>query len=204
MGAGTGMNSEIGRLGRAQYWVLLVLLVVAKVVLVKALGSLAVSLATVAVVYFLLSARLHDFGAPSWLASMLIALVYGPSVLVGIYIAATAGPGIQIKTLHDLAQHVSPLMVVLLVGPEPLLLMIAGTIPGHIGRNAYGPPGQGFFGILPRASDGPAASEAQPAASRMASILSRQPTSGADAPRQGGVLAPRTARRDVSPSFGRR
>ena len=154
--------------------------------------------------YVLLSARFHDFGAPSWLAGSLMALVYGSAVVAGLHVVVTAGPAAAVRTMQELVQHASPLVLVLLVVPELLMLLLAGTIPGHVGRNPYGPPGQGFFGILPRSSDRPAASEAQPAASRMASVLSRQPTSSADALRQGGVLAPRAARRSTSPSFGRR
>jgi uncharacterized membrane protein YhaH (DUF805 family) len=197
------MGFEVGRIGRAHYWGLVVLLLIGRVLLSNVLGPVPM-LGGLVLVYVLLSARFHDFGAPSWLVGSLMALVYGSGVVAGLHVVVTAGPAVAVRTMQELAQHASPLVLVLIVVPELLMLLLAGTIPGHVGRNPYGPPGQGFLGILPRASDRPAASEAQPAASRMASVLSRQPTSGADAPRQGGVLAPRVARRGASPSFGRR
>jgi uncharacterized membrane protein YhaH (DUF805 family) len=198
------MGFEVGRIGRAHYWGLVVLLLIGRALLSKVLGPVPMCLGGLALMYVLLSARFHDFGAPPWLGGSLMALVYGSGAVVGLHLAATAGPAVAVMTMQELAQHVSPLVLVLLVVPELLMLLLAGTVSGHVGRNAYGPPGQGFFGILPRSSDRPTASEAQPTASRMASVLSGQPTSGADAPRQGGVLAPRVARRGASPSFGRR
>ena len=195
------MSFEVGRIGRAHYWGLIVLLLIGRVLLSKALGPVPMFFVTMVLVYALLSARFHDFGAPSWLAGSLMALVYGSAVVVGLFVAATAGPQVAVKTIQEVAPHVSPLVLVLLVLPEPLMFLLAGTIPGHVGRNPYGPPKQGFVGIIPHAADRPIESSAALTSDRLESVLARRSSHGDDAPR---ILPRRVPRRGVSPSFGRR
>jgi hypothetical protein len=178
-----------------------VLLLIGRFLLSKVLGPVPMIFVWLALVYVLLAARVHDFGAPSWLVGSLMALVYGSGVVVGLYLAAAVGPAVAVKTMQELAQHVSPTVLVLLVAPEPLMLLLAGTIPGHVGRNPYGPPGQGFAGIVPHAADRPVEVGAALTSDRLESVLARRSSHGDNGPR---VLPRRVPRRDVSASFGRR
>src|SRR6187401_444565 len=61
------MGFEVGRIGRAHYWGLVVLLLIGRALLSKVLGPVPMCLGGLALIYVLLSARFHDFGAPSWL-----------------------------------------------------------------------------------------------------------------------------------------
>jgi uncharacterized membrane protein YhaH (DUF805 family) len=195
------MSFEVGRIGRAHYWGLVVLLLIGRFLVSKVVGPLPIFFGWLALVYLLLSARFHDFGAPSWLVGSLMALVYGAGVVAGLYLAATAGPAVGIKTVQELAQHVSPTVLVLLVVPEWLMFLLAGTIPGHVGRNPYGPPGQGFAGIIPHAADRPVEVGAALASDRLEGVLARRSSHGDNAPR---VLPRRVSSRGASASFGRR
>jgi hypothetical protein len=139
---------EIGRLDRLHYWALLSALCLSRVALHKLLGAGPAVAVTAVFIALVLTARFHDFGGPTGLAATLAVLVYG-FVFGAIMVGAASGEVIAMDSPEAIMSMPAAYAMAILL-PEPLMLLLAGTISGNATANAYGPAQQGFAGWLPR------------------------------------------------------
>jgi uncharacterized membrane protein YhaH (DUF805 family) len=192
---------EVGRINRGRYWLLIGAVVLAKYVLAKFGAGSALFVPGLTAMYFILRARFHDFGAPSWAVVLLMAVVYGSTMLAGVYVGLRAPSAGTIG--QNVFFHLPPALVFVLLLLEPLLVLVAGIVRGHAGANPYGPPNQGFAGVLPRSKSEPSEVHSDSVAQRIGSVLGERDAAIA----QDGAstsIAGSGHRRARAPTFGRR
>lgn len=128
MGSGVVKQMFSGRLDRPHYWMWLVGLIAGKVVLHKLSASSGAGAGLDIILLGVLIGRFHDFDVPTWST---VILWVGVCIAFPVAIAIAA---------HD----ASPATIGLASLPTLLLYVVSGLIPGNIGANSYGTPGQGF------------------------------------------------------------
>jgi uncharacterized membrane protein YhaH (DUF805 family) len=168
------VHLTLGRLSRGAYWGYVACFLVAKAVLAQELGGVEALAFSLTGAYFLLSARLHDFGAQSWFTLVLVssALVPGAVMAAALAISLEAGDSLP-SFATAIARYPALLMATIFL--ELLFFLMVGIVPGDAGHNAFGPPGQGPLGIFPRIRKHTETTHvADPADNRIERILSER------------------------------